>query len=144
MNKETKDQKYIELQAKFEEGTKNKMSAERNALININFINGKQNIRYNGKTNLVEEIPYDSSAEYKENESFNMIRPLRNTVITNIKDKIPVSQCIPRSQNDADIDAAFVTTSVLADLADKQKLAKKLKKVARDAVDIGPAFLHVK
>lgn len=137
------DKAYLELDEKFSTGKANKKTAEQNALININFINGKQYIKYNTQKNIVEELPEDKK-QYRETEVFNRIRPFRNTIISNIKDKIPVPQVLPNSQDDEDLDASKATNAVLNDVFEKQKIVKTLRKAARDTVDIGPAFIHIK
>lgn len=133
-----------DLNKKYEKGLDNKQDAERNALININYINGKQYIKLDKFNNLVEDIQIEGSPEYKVKESFNRLRSLRNTIVTKIKDKIPVPQVIPFTQGNEDLDIAKATNAMLEDLFNRQKVEKKLKKAAINTVDIGPAFIHVK
>lgn len=139
-----KDELLVELNEKYEKGLDNKTDAEQNALININFINGKQHIRYNKTLKVIEEITPENSVEYREKEVFNRIRPFRNTVISKIKDKMPEPQVVPYTQDDEDLDVSKATNAMLKDLFNRQKVTKKLKKAAIDCVDIGPAFLHIK
>lgn len=144
MAQDKKQELLEELNKKFNEGMEYKKNAEIIALININYINGKQNIRYNPRLNVIEEMQIEGEAEYREREVFNRIRSFRNSVISKVKEKIPVAQVVPLSQDDEDVDVAKATNAVLNDVANKQHLPKLLKKAFVDLIDIGPAFIHVK
>lgn len=139
----TKDEKLNDLNKKFESSKKSKEDAEINALININFINGKQYIQYNKEKNIIEDIPVDSR-NYRETGVFNQMRPLRNTIHSKIKDKIPVPQVVPNTGDDYDMDAAEATNAMLTDKFERDDVFKMLRKAAFDVIDIGPAFFHIK
>lgn len=132
------------LNKKYDKGLDNKANAEKTALININFINGKQYLTYDPLTKLFKEINNYEERDYREKEVFNRIRSLRNTVLTKVKDKLPIPFAVPMTQDDSDVDAAKATSAVLEDLFKRQNMINKMKKVYTDMVDIGPAFIHVR
>lgn len=133
-----------DLYDKYEKGLDNKADAEQNALVNINYINGKQYIRYNKDTRIIDEINFENSSEYREKGVFNRLRPLRNTILSKINTKIPVPLAVPMNQSDDDLDTALATNAMLKDLYTRQKIESKIKRVSKDMVDIGPGFLHIK
>lgn len=133
-----------DLNKKYDKGLDNKANAEKTALININFINGKQYLTYDPLTKLFKEINEESEKDYREKEVFNRIRSMRNTVLTKVKDKIPIPYAVPMTQDDSDLDAAKATSAVLEDVFKRQNMIVKMKKIYTDVVDIGPAFIHVK
>lgn len=143
-NKNTNEELLKKLNDKYDKGLDNKADAEQSALININYINGKQYVRYNRQTKLIDEINFENSSEYREKGVFNRLRPLRNTILSKINTKIPVPQALPINQDDDDLDTAKATNAMLQDLYTRQKVEKKLKRSAKDMIDIGPAFLHIK
>lgn len=132
-----------ELNEKYENGLDNKVDAERNALINVNFINGKQYLTYDREKGLFKSIDIEGEQFYRERGVFNRIKPIRNTVLAKIHKEMPIPQALPIKQDDADLDAALATNAMLRDFYIRQKIEKKLKKVSQDMVDKGPAFLHV-
>lgn len=143
-NKNANKELLDELNKKYDKGLDNKADAEQNALININYINGKQYIRYNRQTRLIDEINFENSTEYREKGVFNRLRPLRNTILSKISSKTPIPQAVPINQDDDDLDTAKATNAMLKDLYTRQKVSQKLQRAAKDMVDIGPSFIHVK
>ena len=143
MLKKKKNELLIDLEKKFTISKNNAKEAFGRALININFINGRQYISFND--DLIQDINFEKNGKiYREHEVFNRIKPFRNTVISKIKDKHPIPRAISHSQSDEDLNSAKATNAMLSDLFKRQKMKKKINKVLYDVVDVGCSFLHIK
>ena len=140
MENKLEKQLALEIKKDFLERQKDRKKYERQWLLNLNFMQGKQNCKINAFGEIIET---ETQYYWQENQVFNHIAPIieaRICKLTGLKPTIAVS---PASSSNLDLSTAKLSSRILKSVQERLKLGDKIIKCINYSEIFGTGFYKI-